>query len=216
MTSKTAKKVRCDDVLRMFADAKSTFFTFTTADVVTYSEIRERWRNLRHHMARKYKPLRYVMNYELHPNGHGWHIHCVFDRVISLRHGGLADIQRFGFGRVNCKLVNNVGVADYLTKHCLKAYRGVKSELKGEGRRLRLVNCSRGLPALHDYKWTGEFNRKVAAFMRSVFFKVSFGGLPFYRRFSYASLAVINGWNQQRLYDFLYHNQLQAVDVPFL
>ena len=66
MISQLAKKVRCDDVLKHFSKRKMTFFTFTTKDVVTYSEIRQRWRRLRHFLVEKYrsKDLKYVMQSE--------------------------------------------------------------------------------------------------------------------------------------------------------
>ena len=207
MTSQLAKKVRCDDVLKHFSKRKMTFFTFTTKDVVTYSEIRQRWRNLRHFLVEKYrsKDLKYVMNYELHPKGHGWHIHAVFSDYIQLKFGGLAKMRSFGFGMIRVEKVNSLGVAQYLSKHCLKAYRGVKQAQKGQGKRLRLVNTSRGLPRLSDYKWQSDFNDRVSAFVRRPMFQSVFKGFPFNRQWDYASYAVLNGWDVCGLRDRLFN-----------
>lgn len=202
MTSRLAREVRCKDVLEYFAKRRMSFFTFTTRDVVTYPEIRKRWRELRHHLVRKYAAngLKYVMNFELHPKGHGWHVHCVFNDYINLRGGGLRDLRRFGFGMINCRTVTSVGVASYLSKHCLKAYRGVRSGLRQGGGRLRLVNTSRGLPRLSDYHWTGDHLARVRAFLRRPFFVSRFGSLPFRLRYSYADLAVLHNWSVDDLW----------------
>lgn len=201
------RKCRCDDVLRAFAKDRMSFFTFTTPDVVTYDVIRERWRKLRHFLVEKYrgKNLRYVMNFELHPKGHGWHIHAVFSDYIQLRRGGLARLRSFGFGMINVEKVDTYGVAQYLAKHCLKAYRGVKAAQKGQGKRLRLVNTSRGLPRLSDYKWQSQYNQSVVRFMRRPMFQTVFKGFPFDRQYLYASYAVLNGWDVCGLRDRLFH-----------
>lgn len=212
--SKLAREVRCNDVLRHFSDDTMSFFTFTTRDVVTYDEIRERWRNLRHFLVEKYrrKDLKYVMNFELHPKGHGWHVHAVFNHFLNLRNGGLASMRRYGFCIIRAEKVNSLGVAQYLSKHCLKAYRGVKLAQKGRGQRLRLVNCSRGLPRLSDYHWESSYQDRVRRFLRLSSFRAKFGALPFYRRYLYASFAVLNGWNGYQLSDALYKG---SVGVDF-
>lgn len=152
------------------------FLTLTTADVVCLVEIRERWRNLRHWLLRTLgKDVQYVMNYELHPGyleksirlrtgeefiihgsgvSHGWHIHAVFSDFIPLRKH-LRKIQSFGFGRIDVRRVSREGISDYLTKHALKAYRGLtrKERAQYPNMRLRLVNSSRGLPSLDSYLW---------------------------------------------------------------
>lgn len=207
MVTTLHRKCRCDDVLRAFSKDRMTFFTLTTEDVVTYDVIRERWRNLRHYLVEKYrdKNLRYVMNFELHPKGHGWHIHTVFSDYIQLRRGGLDRLRSFGFGMIKVKKVNSYGVAQYLAKHCLKAYRGVQQAQKGAGKRLRLVNTSRGLPRLSDYKWQSRYNQNVVKFMRRPMFQAVFKGFPFDRQYNYASFAVLNGWDVIGLRDRLFH-----------
>lgn len=170
MVSSVIRSVRCDDVLNSFMDSSQgcVFFTLTTPDVVGILEIRKRWRNLRHYLVELFgKDVKYVMNYEIHPNGHGWHIHSVWNRYIPLR-THFAKIQSFGFGRMDVRKVDTQGVSDYLTKHALKAYRGVsrRQRDKDPSFRLRLVNCSRGLPRLSDYSWRSDHKTKVDQMFR--------------------------------------------------
>lgn len=164
MVSKTIKAVRCEDVLTAFmASSKGcVFLTLTTPDVVDIYEIRRRWRGVRHFLCEKYRGVKYVMNFELHPKGHGWHIHSVWNNFIPLS-AVLDKFKGFGFGRVDIRRVNSRGVADYLTKHALKAYRGVSSAeiRRNPSFRLRLVNASRGLPVLSDYAWQSELKDDV-------------------------------------------------------
>ena len=168
--NKEIRSTRCNDLLaELVKNGHCVFFTLTTPDVVDYEEIRARWRSLRHELCRQssMKGARYVMNYEIHPMGHGWHIHGVFDRFVPLRRF-LPLIRSFGFGRVDFRRVISVEVADYLTKHCLKAYRGVKASCCCSGRRLRLVNTSRGLPRLADYDYTSEWLKSFRSIFKPV------------------------------------------------
>ena len=164
MISKEIKRVRCDDVLRAFmASSKGcAYLTFTTPDVVDIYEIRKRWRVIRHFLCEKYRGVKYVMNFELHPKGHGWHIHSVWNRFIPLKEV-LPKFRAEGFGRVDIQRIWSKGVSDYLTKHALKAYRGVSSAeiRRNPSFRLRLVNASRGLPVLSDYAWRSELKDDV-------------------------------------------------------
>ena len=164
MVSKSIKSVRCDDVLKAFmASSKGcVFLTLTTPDVVDIYEIRRRWRGVRHFLCEKYRGVKYVMNFEIHPKGHGWHIHSVWNRYIPLS-VVLQKFHAFGFGRVDIRRVSSKGVSDYLTKHALKAYRGVSAaEIKrNPSFRLRLVNASRGLPVLSDYEWKSQLKTDV-------------------------------------------------------
>lgn len=156
-TSKIIRQIRASDTLSELVKNKCYFMTLTTADVVDYFEIRERWRNLRHWFVRRLK-VRYIQNFELHPWGHGWHIHLVVDNFVPLKKY-LRKIQSFGFGRVDIRRVYTKEISEYLTKHALKAYRGViRSTVKtSDGARLRLVNQSRGLPSLSDYYSTSPY-----------------------------------------------------------
>ena len=166
MVSKAIKEVRCSDVLDAFMSGSKgcVFLTMTTPDVVDIYEIRCRWRRVRHFLVERFPGVKYVMNFEIHPKGHGWHVHSVWNRYIPL----IAVLDKFhqdGFGRVDIRRVNSKGVSDYLTKHALKAYRGVSNaEIKrNPSFRLRLVNASRGLPVLSDYHYESDFKRDVKA-----------------------------------------------------
>lgn len=167
MTSKTIRQMRAQDaVSRLMEGGSAVFLTLTTPIVVSLPEIREMWRSLRHWLLEDVvHGAKYVMNYELHPKGHGWHIHAVFSKPIDLRRY-LRRIQSYGFGRVDVRKVNTKDVSDYLTKHCLKAYRGlVAKEIRNNPdlKRIRLVNASRGLPRLDDYEVKSELTDSVKA-----------------------------------------------------
>lgn len=184
MITREIKEIRCEDSLDiLIKGGKCVFFTLTTPDEVDYHEIRERWRALRHALLRDLrksgvKKVEYVMNYERHNpylqkivnkdtteecikhgdgHSHGWHIHGVINAFVDLcKYRKYLD--KCGFGRVDVRYVNSLGVANYLTKHALKAYRGLgrKDKEKYKGLRVRLVNASRGLPALSEYCYKSE------------------------------------------------------------
>lgn len=153
-------------------------------------------------MEREGKGLKYVMNYELHPKGHGWHIHGVFNRYINLRGGGLQQLRRYGFKMINIKKVTTLGVSLYLSKHCLKAYRGVRKSLNSGdvAKRLRLVNTSRGLPKLSDYRWQSAYIESVASVMRNRVFRDRFKGMDLRRLRAYAEVSVLWGVHPWRLF----------------
>lgn len=195
-TSKLVKSQRCDDSLSILCkDGKAVFFTLTTRDECDYHEIRARWRRLRNWLFRKLDFPHYVMNYELHPgflikeqkirtgevvvvhgNGcsHGWHIHGVMSRFLPLN-GFLGSIRSFGFGRVDVRRVTSLGVSDYLTKHALKAYRGLSASERSlyPKMRFRLVNCSRGLPRLSDYFFDSDFITRRNSIFREWYSEIS-------------------------------------------
>lgn len=194
-SSKYVKTERCKDVLEIFCKENQvcTFFTLTTPDVVDIYEIRERWRNFRHYLVELLgKDTKYIMNYELHPNGHGWHIHSVWNTYIPLK-THYHKLRNFGFGRVDVQLVNSVGVAEYLSKHALKAYRGVSSkELESNAKfRLRLVNMSRGLPRLSDYYFTSDFLEKARQLLKVKYKKEDFNILNFREKFLLCEISMI-------------------------
>lgn len=196
MTSKTVRKARCEDLLKLFLSQSqfNVFLTLTTPDVVDIVEIRQRWRSLRHYLVELFgSDVKYVMNYEIHPKGHGWHIHSVWNRYIPLKEF-LPKIQSFGFGRVDVRKAGSVGVADYLSKHCLKAYRGI-SRKDGGCSRLRLVNCSRGLPRLSDYVWESDLKKSVDCLFKqlSTFGVEHFQKLPFTVKYRICEMCVLLG-----------------------
>lgn len=186
MADKLSKKsLRASDALEMMIKKGDCyFFTLTTPDNVDIKVIRERWRSLRNWLIRRLNNPLYIMNYELHPGylqkkivdnksghyhiihsdgrSHGWHIHGVINSFVNLRLL-LKKIQSFGFGRCDFRRVTSKGVSDYLTKHALKAYRGLsrRDRARYGKMRFRLVNCSRGLPALKSYNWKSYLNEKI-------------------------------------------------------
>lgn len=121
---------------------RAFFWTFTTKDVVDYSEISRRWREVRHWLGIAYKPFRYIQNFEVHPLGHGWHIHFVSDTFINLKKH-FNKIQSFGFGRIQVKKITSLGITEYLEKHAFKPVR--RSDKDGSTSRVRLINISRNL-----------------------------------------------------------------------
>lgn len=179
MVTNEIRKVRCDDVLTAFMASSRgcVFLTLTTPDVVDLAEIRERWRLFRHEITRKLKSNpKYVMNYEVHPNGHGWHIHSVFNRYLP--HEVLLPLARAsGFGRLDVRRVGSAGVAEYLTKHALKAYAKRTKYAEKGAKRARLVNTSRGLPRLCDYHYESarlDDERKILRLLLSSRLRPSF------------------------------------------
>lgn len=206
MITKLVRETRCQDVLKYFQDNNKglCFMSLTTPDVVTLDKIRERWRSLRHYLQELHgKGFKYVMNYELHPGGHGWHVHAVFNQYVNLRRGGLAKIRSYGFGSIDVQKVTSLGVANYLSKHALKAYRGVRKGVISSGGRLRLVNTSRGLPRLSDYHWESAFADRVRAFISSPEFKNAFGDGYKPYKYRYAHLCVLMGWTVRDLQNHL-------------
>lgn len=215
MVNRSIREFRCDDVLRQFTAGgyQCVFFTLTTSDVCDIKEIRRRWRSLRNFLVRKmeldgYGRPAYVMNYEMHPAillkvrkdgsiyrgtglSHGWHIHGVFDRFVPLRRY-IEDIRAHGFGRVDFRAVTSRGVSWYLTKHALKAYRGVSRSSSGSVR-LRLVNTSRGLPRLSDYKTVSEFRDGVKSLLDRFPDTGIFKGWNFIRKFRTCQAAYMMG-----------------------
>lgn len=198
------RRIRCEEVLEKFFDSSKTrtiFLTFTTKDVVDIYTIRGRWRNIRHYLCERYPHLKYVMNYELHPKGHGWHIHSVWNGFINLRGSDLKKLQSFGFGRINVERVNTLGVADYLSKHCLKAYRGVGEKMHFKGKRLRLVNTSRGLPSLGDFQWQSTHQDNIKKILADKVFDTDLKTLSWFAKYRLAELSLMFGVSPIRLYD---------------
>lgn len=87
----------------------------------------------------------YVMVFEPHPNGHGWHIHFVCNFFVPVRR--LSEVaSQFGFGVCWMESVDVGGVA-YISKYISKSSRIARSEgCKG----VRICNVSRSLVPLRD------------------------------------------------------------------
>lgn len=198
------KDRRAHDALSVLVKGgNATFFTFTTPDVVDYETISARWRAVRHaiirDMRRRGLKPEYVMNFERHPgylqkvvnkdtfdefilrsdgNSHGWHIHGVISCYLDLFRY-LNVIRACGFGRVDVRRVKTADVADYLTKHALKAYRGIsrRERAKTGVERLRLVNASRGVPSLSCYQSSSPYLELCRYLMRLQLMEVKRSGV---------------------------------------
>lgn len=137
----TRKMFRAETVLNeMMSRGGAFWWTLTTPDVVNYSEISKRWRRVRHYLSRKYSPFCYIQNFEIHPKGHGWHIHFICDSFIDVRRH-FSKMRKFGFGRVSCSRVYSNGITDYLVKHAFKPVRA--NHRDSSSVRIRLLNVSR-------------------------------------------------------------------------
>ncbi len=107
-------------------------WTFTTADCVPVGVTAGMWSNLARDLRRTLGFVG-VRCFELHPRGHGLHIHFVTYRrheVNEVRH--LSDLH--GFGRINVRRIPALA-APYIAKYLQKASRS--PELKG----VRLWSC---------------------------------------------------------------------------
>lgn len=169
------------------------FFTLTTPDVVDLSEIRNRWRRFRHYLVESVfaSGVKYVMNFERHPEGHGWHIHSVFSAYVPLKRI-LPYVRECGFGRVDVRRVYTTGVAEYLTKHALKAYATANAFLRADGggvKRMRLVNTSRGLPPLSDYTYLSGYRDGYLLLKRKIEFNLKVDKRNFVGYMAYVKAA---------------------------
>lgn len=146
MTSKSKQIFRLERVLSSFKDA--VFLTLTTADVVNLADLRQRWRKFRHDYIRHVGKVNYVCVFEVHPKGHGYHVHVVFDRGYL----PIQVIRRYstfaGFGRVHIEKAFDLQRASYyLVKYLSKS---IKNSRALGVSRVRLINLSRGLLTLSE------------------------------------------------------------------
>lgn len=142
MLKSVKKKFRLEVALDELARTGPLFFwTLTTADCCDYATISQRWKGVRHWLNEKFDNFRYIQNFELHPLGHGWHIHFVCNHFIDLK-TLLPRFRDFGFGRVNVKEVVSLTVGNYLLKH---AWKPVKNSNTSNVPRVRLINISKNL-----------------------------------------------------------------------
>lgn len=185
MISFSLKRFRVESVIGSFG--KSVFLTLTTPDKCSYAEIRLRWRKFRHDYFRAVRGRpKYLMVYEPHPHGHGWHIHIVIESGFL----PLAQIRRFssaaGFGRVHIEKTYGSKCALYLGKYLTKALASAKTL---GVRRVRLVNLSRGLTRLCDISVDSPYRDFIKSVVnRADWFSLGLGFHPAidHYRFVYA------------------------------
>lgn len=124
------------------------FFTLTVAEnSLPLREVADRWRafaNTRWWRALK-KGRDYIITYEPHPGGHGWHIHCLTNFYIPWQELQLM-ARAVHFGHTDIEAVDSscsLYVAKYVSKS--EVYRRLQ-----DSRHVRIVNVSRRLLALKD------------------------------------------------------------------
>lgn len=87
----------------------------------------------------------YIMVYEPHPNGHGWHIHFLCNFYIPIRQL-VIESSRFGFGVCWMECVPSSYV-HYVSKYIGKASKIARQQ---GCKSVRIVNVSRSLVPLRD------------------------------------------------------------------
>lgn len=162
MTSKSKHCFRLERVLSSFHDA--VFLTLTTADVVSLAELRARWRKFRHDYLRHVGKVAYVCVFEVHPMGHGFHIHVVFDRGFL----PVQVIRKYahfaGFGRIHIeRAFDLVRASQYLVKYLSKSIKHCRDIGVS---RVRLINLSRGLLTLAECESCGNVITPVRELIR--------------------------------------------------
>lgn len=115
-------------------------WTFTFADVVDTKTASRRWNAFSTRIKRLYPNLGGVRVYELHPGGHGLHIHLITDDFIDVRKMWDKKVG-WEFGRPHVEpcldLSNPEALAGYLAKYVSKALGSRPPCLKG----MRLWAC---------------------------------------------------------------------------
>lgn len=106
---------------------KGTFWTFTFVEAHDADQVSSPWRAAMRELKRKIPNFGGVRVYEMHPGGHGVHIHAIipsYIRVELVR----AIMQKFGFGRIHVVALNGNAeqIGRYLAKYFSKAKRRVE------------------------------------------------------------------------------------------
>lgn len=171
----------------LLAHKKTAYlWTFTFRECLAVPEACARWQHLQRDLVRTVG-FRGVRVYELHPGGHGLHIHVITSGrhdVVAVRHYA----ESAGFGRIHVKPLPASG-ADYVAKYLTKARRD--SSLKG--RRLwaclgfkgsRICDCDIDSPVSREIKkistddlqsyframnWAGLSSSRTINFFKFVF-----------------------------------------------
>lgn len=101
------------------------FWTFTFKECTTVKEGSKKWTQLLQALKRNFFRIAGVRRFELHPGGHGLHIHCLFDARLDVNK--VRPIaKKFGFGRIHVVRVAATDAkkqASYLAKYLSKSDR---------------------------------------------------------------------------------------------
>lgn len=132
--SRTRTKHACIFSMNRLLKGKQHAFlwTFTFPDTCSFEVGATRWSNLSKDLVR-YFEFRGVRVFELHPGGHGLHIHVVTDRYYDV-HKVLRLAKSHGLGRTNVKRLP-ANAVEYVAKYLSKQRRN--PVLKGK----RLWQC---------------------------------------------------------------------------
>lgn len=202
------------EIMRLWACAsmmelkdRLRFFTLTVPEHdLPLPLVSARWRdfaNTRWWRRQKAKGD-YVVVYEPHPSGHGWHIHVITNFFIPWQE--LALMARVvHFGHTDIRQVDS-GTALYCAKYLskskiLKRFAGCP--------KLRIVNTSRGLVRLKDI----EIHSPSIDFIKAHWSMGS--GLPINRRFALLYLSWIQStMNITGLHPFV-DDLVRRLNIPF-
>lgn len=183
------------DIMRIWACAtimeqkdRLRFFTLTVPESdLPLRVVADRWRDFVG--TRWWRRLKrkgdYIVVYEPHPSGHGWHIHVITNFFIPWQELSLM-ARVVHFGHTDIEAVDS-GCALYCAKYLSKAK--VLKRLLG-AKNVRIVNVSRGLVRLKDI----EVHSPSIDFIRSNWIHGS--GLPFMRRYHVLYLCWISATMQ--------------------
>jgi len=104
---------------------KVYFWTFTFRECTTVAEGSKKWSELLQALKRNFVRIAGVRRYELHPGGHGLHIHCLFDSRLDVNQ--VRPIaKKLGFGRIHVMKVEGSDAkkhATYIAKYLSKGDR---------------------------------------------------------------------------------------------
>lgn len=165
--SKKSFRIECavERIKQLRPNASLHFLTLTTPDVCKPWQIAQRWRQLCNSRYWRSLKLMYVQVVEWHPGGHGYHIHVVIDKWVSIK-ALRYHTKLFGFGRIHILRCDDQKVQKlsyYLAKYLSK----YQSECKC-AKRTRFTNVSRGLTRLSDIEYQDpclDFTRSVISLL---------------------------------------------------
>lgn len=121
--------------------SKCTFWTLTTVDEVTPTDMGSMWNSLRGALVRHFGKLAFFRVIEPHASGRRWHLHVIFDRSLPI-HEFKRLAHPFGWGRISCARVRTKDLAEY----CAKTLAAYCTKGAGEHKGLRTWSTSKRCP----------------------------------------------------------------------